>query len=144
MAAGGYLQMLQKGVVPADKMPGAMALITRNVEQIAALVNDMLFVQEMDLILEQFKPVDLMDITQRVARNYDDKRQSRRIGLTIATELNLPLVSGDRQSLEKAVTALVDNAIKYSHDGGSVEIRLLRKGRRGGAGDQGSWGRHPA
>ena len=35
---------------------------------------------------------------------------------------------GDRQNLERAFTALLDNAIKFSPEGGKVEIRLRRKG----------------
>jgi signal transduction histidine kinase len=128
MAAGGYLQMLEKGAIPADKMPQAMATVTRNVEQITALVNDMLFVQEQELILEQFKPVDLLELTHQVADNFKEKRQSRQIRLRIQSELNLPRATGDRQSLERALTALVDNAIKFSLDGGSVEVRLYCQG----------------
>ena len=127
MAAGGYLQMLQKGAVPPDKIPAAMATVTRNVQQIASLVNDILFVQEMDLILEQFEPVNLVDLTRQVAGHYEEKRKSRRINLGISPEMDLPPVAGDAQSLERALTALLDNAIKFSPDGGAVEIRLRRK-----------------
>ena len=35
---------------------------------------------------------------------------------------------GDRQNLERAFIGLLDNAIKFSPEGGKVEIRLHRKG----------------
>jgi signal transduction histidine kinase len=127
MAAGGYLQMLQKGVIPPDKIPAAMATVTRNVQQIAGLVNDMLFVQEMELILEQFKPLDLLELVNRVAANYEEIRRSRHIILNVQSDLRLPDIAGDRQSLERAITALLDNAIKYSNDESSVEINLHHK-----------------
>jgi signal transduction histidine kinase len=127
MAAGGYLQMLQKGAIPPDKVPSAMATVTRNVQQIAGLVNDMLFVQEMELILEQFKPLDLLEMVNRVAANYEEIRRSRHIILNIQSDLRLPDIAGDRQSLERAITALMDNAIKYSNDESSVEISLHHK-----------------
>ena len=127
MAAGGYLAMLKKGAIPAEKVPDVMATVTRNVEQIASLVNDMLFVQEMEMILEQFKPVDLLELTKQVIRGYEERRKPRNITLTIGSELNLPLVAGDRQSLERALTALVDNSIKYSNENGLVEVKLFSK-----------------
>jgi signal transduction histidine kinase len=37
-------------------------------------------------------------------------------------------VQGDEASLERAVTALVDNAIKFSPSKGTVEIRLAEQG----------------
>jgi len=39
---------------------------------------------------------------------------------------NLPPVSGDYESLERALISLVDNAIKFSPQGGGVEIRLTK------------------
>jgi two-component system phosphate regulon sensor histidine kinase PhoR len=127
MAAGGYLQMLQKGAIPPEKIPDAMATVTRNVQQIASLVNDMLFVQEMELILEQFKPIDLLELVNRVVANYEEKRKFRQISLNIQSDLHLPRIAGDRQTLERALTALFDNAVKYSNDGGSIEVNLHHK-----------------
>jgi signal transduction histidine kinase len=48
--------------------------------------------------------------------------------LHIKPEMFLPAVMGDRQALERAFSALVDNAVKFSPDGGKIEIRLRRKG----------------
>ena len=127
MAAGGYLQLLQKDAIPHEQIQNAMAAVTRNVQQIASLVNDILFVQEMELILEQFEPVDLTDLARQIAHTYEEKSRSRNIDLRVKPELNLPQVAGDRQSLERALTALLDNAVKFSPDGGKVEVRLHHK-----------------
>jgi signal transduction histidine kinase len=129
-AASGYLQMLQKGAIPAEKAAEVMELVTRNVQQIASLVNDILFVQEMDLILEQFEPVNLVDLVRQVASRQAGKMEARKIALRVKPDLFLAPVMGDRQNLERAFTALLDNAIKFSPDGGRVEIHLRRKGEQ--------------
>jgi signal transduction histidine kinase len=129
-AASGYLQMLQKGAIPAEKTTEAMELVTRNVQQIASLVNDILFVQEMDLILEQFEPVNLVDLVRQVASRQAGKMVARKIALRVKPDLFLVPVMGDRQNLERAFTALLDNAIKFSPEGGRVEVRLHRKGEQ--------------
>ncbi len=41
----------------------------------------------------------------------------------------MPSVSGDPKSLERALTALVDNAIKFSPQGGDVEIDFNTRGQ---------------
>src|SRR5512137_587403 len=58
MAAGGFLQLLQKGIITQDKLPATIDTVARNIQQITTLVNDILFLQEMDLILPKFQPVD--------------------------------------------------------------------------------------
>jgi signal transduction histidine kinase len=131
-AAGGYLQMLQKGAIPPEKAADAMELVTRNVQQIAGLVNDILFVQEMDLILEQFELVNLVDLARQVANRQSGKIEARKINLRVKPDMFLPPVMGDRQNLERAFTALLDNAIKFSPEGGKIEVRLHRKGEQVG------------
>jgi signal transduction histidine kinase len=125
--AGGYLQMLKKGAVPPERISEVMETVTQNVQQIATLVNDILFVQEMELILEKFEPVDLAELARLVVNRHADKARSRNIDLRVRSDLFLPPVMGDRQSLERAITALLDNAIKFSSQGGKVEIHLRRK-----------------
>jgi signal transduction histidine kinase len=127
-AAGGYLQMLQKGAIPPEKTAEAMEAVNRNVQQIASLVNDILFVQEMDLILEKFEPVNLITLARQVANRYTEKAKSRKIELQIKQDMFLPPILGDYHSLERAFTALLDNAIKFSLEGGTVTIHLRRKG----------------
>jgi len=127
MAAGGYLQMLQKGAIPAEKTKDAMEAVTRNVQQITGLVNDILFVQEMELILDQFEPVNLTDLSNQVVNRLAEKSKSKQIDIRVHPDLFLPPIMGDRQSLERAFTALLDNAIKFSPESGKVEIRLRRK-----------------
>jgi len=131
-AASGYLQMLQKGAFPPEKTAEAMESVTRNVQQIAGLVNNILFVQEMDLILEQFEPVNLVELARQVAGQLAGKMEARRIALRIKPDLFLLSVMGDRQNLERAFTAMLDNAIKFSPEGGKVEIHLRRKGEQVG------------
>ena len=128
MAAGGYLQMLQKGAIPPEKTAEAMETVNRNVQQITSLINDILFVQEMDLILEKFEPVNLTTLIHQVATRYAAKANSRKIEVHVKPGLFLPPVPGDSHSLERAFVALLDNAIKFSPDGGKIEIRLRRKG----------------
>ena len=131
-AAGGYLQMLKKGAIPPEKTGEAMEAVNRNVQQIASLVNDILFVQEMDLILEKFEPVNLITLTRQVANRYIEKANSRNIDLQIKPDLFLPPILGDYHSLDRAFTALLDNAIKFSPEGGTVAIHLRREGNQVG------------
>jgi signal transduction histidine kinase len=128
MAAGGYLQMVQKGAIPPGKTSEAIETVARNVQQITTLVNDILFVQEMELILDQFEPVDMESVARRVAKNYEEKASAKNVQIRIRESLFVPSIYGDAKSLEHALTALVDNAIKFSPNGGKVEIHLRRKG----------------
>ena len=127
MVATGYLQMLQKGVVGGEQLTAGIDTVARNVQQIATLVNDILFLQEMDLVLPEFQAVDMNEIAKSVTEKYTEKAADRGVKLRFGARPTLPAVSGDLKSLERALMALVDNAIKFSPLGGDVDINLTEK-----------------
>jgi len=124
MAATGYLQMMQKGMLTSDQVPAGIDTVARNVQHIASLVNDILFLQEMDLVLPEFQPVDMNEVAKAVTGKYAEKAAELRVNLRFTSRPSLPLVSGDLKSLERALMALVDNAIKFSPQGGDVDVKL--------------------
>ncbi|MEZ0395876.1 MAG: ATP-binding protein [Anaerolineales bacterium] len=128
--ASGYLDLIQKGGLPAERLPEALDTVARNVHTIMALVNDILFVQEMDLIMAKFKPVDIEDVVQKVTAAYSQKAAQNHVRLLVEAAADLPPVAGDAGHLERALAALVDNAIKFSPQGGDVHIRLSEQGEQ--------------
>jgi signal transduction histidine kinase len=126
MAASGYLQILQKGRLQGNQLNEAIETVSRNVGQIVSLVNDILFLQEIELVLPAFQPVNMGEVVLGVVKKYEKKAAQRAVHLKLRNERNVPEVNGDSKSLERAVTALVDNAIKFSPQGGNVEIDFER------------------
>jgi len=124
MSASGYLQLLQKGAMSGGQLQTAVDTVDRNVRQIVTLVNDILFLQEMDLVLSEFQPVDLGEVSRNVIEKYKGKAADKKIALALRGSQNLPTIPGDARSLERALMALVDNALKFSPHGGDVEIQI--------------------
>ena len=127
MVASGYLQMMQKDAMDSDQMSTGIDAISRNVQQIVSLVNDILFLQEMELVLPEFQSVDMNQVAQTVADKYTAKASQRNVTLRFAPSPGLFPVSGDGKSLERALMSLVDNAIKFSPKGGDVAIKFDQK-----------------
>ena len=126
MVASGNLQILQKGILKGEQLAAGIETVARNVQQIATLVNDILFLQEMDLVLPDFQKVDMNEVGYTVVGKYAGFAQERGVSLRFTPSPNLPPVWGDPKSLERALVALVDNAIKFSPQGGDVTINLRK------------------
>jgi len=124
MAANGYLQFLQQGKITEPDLPNAIDAVARNVQKIATLVNDILFLQELDLVLPEFQAVEVGKVVASAMEAYRKQASIAGIAFKFFEERNLPPVSGDPKSLERAVKALLDNAIKFSPNGGEVGLRL--------------------
>ncbi|MDI6768229.1 MAG: cyclic nucleotide-binding domain-containing protein [Anaerolineales bacterium] len=130
IAAGGYLQLIQKAGIPPKNLNIALETISRQVGQIAALVNDILFLQEMDLILGKFEPLDMLEIAHNVADKCTQRARKKSVRVRLEADPGLLPVLGDAKHLERALTVLVDNAVKFSPNGGRVEVRLRKEGEQ--------------
>lgn len=124
MVAGGYLHALKKGMLSGEQLQATIETISRNVDQIVNLTNDILFLQEMDLVLPDFQPINMAQVVENVIYKYESKAKARGISLKTKGNTKIADVQGDQPSLERAITALVDNAIKFSPPNGWVEVRF--------------------
>ncbi|HEX9387892.1 MAG TPA: ATP-binding protein [Anaerolineales bacterium] len=130
MVANGNLQILQKGILKGEQLAAGIDTVARNVQQIVTLVNDILFLQEMDLVLPDFQAVDMNEVAYAVMGKYAASAHEHGVSVRLTPKPNLPPVMGDAKSLERALMALVDNAIKFSPYGGNVNINLSSNGEK--------------
>ncbi len=125
MAANGFLQMIRSGHLQGQSLQQALDTVARNLQEITALINNILFLQEMELILPEFQPTDLGQMVMEVIEAYRPAAQKQAIELQVHLPANPVEVKGDAKSLSRALSAVVDNAIKFSPNGGKVAVHLL-------------------
>lgn len=127
MAANGYLQAVRSGMIQPNALAGAIDVIWRNVQEITALSNDILFLQEMELILPEFRPTDVIAVLK--ATIAEERPLADRVGVQVRLEAPaaLPLIPGDPKSLQRALGAILNNGIKFSPDGGELLVTAEEK-----------------
>lgn len=128
MIASGYLHALRTGMLSGEQLNSTIDTITRNVDQITTLANDILFLQEMELVLPEFESVNIVSVVDDVINKYQGKAQARQVTVKVKNVRGLSEVQGDAQSLQRAVTALLDNAVKFSPPKGEVTISFAEQG----------------
>ena len=130
MAANGFLQVIRTGMVQGEAFHAALDTVARNVQDIITLTNDILFLQELELILPEFKSVDIARVVAAAVEQQRGRATRSRIGLSIQVAPGLPDVNAAPNGLERVVAALLDNAIKFSPEGGSVTVQVGQKADR--------------
>lgn len=106
--------------------PGARADILRDVAgqlgEFTTLVGDLVHLSREDAAAPAFSPLDVYEVTERALARV--KRRSKP-GMTWQVSLdNHLLLDGSPDSLERAITNLLDNAVKFSPDGATVHVAL--------------------
>jgi signal transduction histidine kinase len=77
--------------------------------------------------LTGFGNIDLAPLLREVGDLYDPIAEDKRVVLQVNAAEEIT-VHGDRDLLFEAVANLVDNAVKFTPEGGHVELALLRRG----------------
>jgi signal transduction histidine kinase len=124
MAATGFLQVIRMGMLQGEALNNALETVSRNLQDITSLTNDILFLQEMDLILPEFIPTDIGSLVAAVIDQQRSRAEQNKINLHLQVAPNIPTIAGDPKSLERAISAILDNAIKFSPDGGDVFVEV--------------------
>jgi len=72
------------------------------------------------------RPEDIGDIIEESVEFLKEEAIEKTHKLELAVDENLPLVLADRRLLSRVISNLLDNAIKFTPDGGIIRIRACR------------------
>jgi signal transduction histidine kinase len=125
-SANGYLQMVQMGMLEGPALDQALGAISKNITRIIGLTNDILFLQEMDLIFSDFDEIDLGAMLTELAVDLAGFAEEMGVIVSLEVDEDLPVYPGDRKSIKRTFRALLDNAIKFSVNGGDVKINISK------------------
>jgi two-component system sensor histidine kinase MprB len=90
------------------------------IEEMSNLVGDLVELARDEPLRQAVEQVDLAEVVDRAVA----RARRRGTGLTFEVDSEPWWVTGESASLERAVTNLLDNAVKWSPPGGTVRIRL--------------------
>jgi signal transduction histidine kinase len=120
----GYLELIdEENVSPQARE--FLRVIQRNSERLVSLVGDLLFVAQddagqLELALAPLRPGELVEEAIASARPTADERQINLVGHVE----DIPDISGDRARLSQLLDNLLSNSLKFTPNGGRVDVRL--------------------
>ncbi|HIQ01869.1 MAG TPA: hypothetical protein EYH30_07035, partial [Anaerolineales bacterium] len=109
----------QNALTVIHERAAALAQLIRNLTALEAIPRDAL----------SLAPVSVRGVVDRAMGKYRHLAAQVRVQFEVDLPDDLPPVLGDREHLELAFSQLLDNAIKFSPDGGRIQIRGWVDGR---------------
>jgi two-component system phosphate regulon sensor histidine kinase PhoR len=121
-ALKGYIQIIKNLVnKDDDKITNYLEKVEQNSDRLTHLFSDILnlsVIESKQVIAKE--SVFVEEITNTVINNVKQGYQEKNI--TINTKFNIEKIWANPQLLEQVITNLVENALKYTPDGGHVDI----------------------
>ncbi|MGH7926266.1 MAG: ATP-binding protein [Candidatus Binatia bacterium] len=125
-AIRGYVETLLRNP-PRDTADARhfLGVIERNSDRLSRLTEDLLILSDLESgkLPLALGPVDVSKLAQRVLEVFWEPAKKKQLSLIKEIEPELPPLSGDFDRLQQLFINLVDNAIKYSPEGGTVTLK---------------------
>jgi two-component system phosphate regulon sensor histidine kinase PhoR len=123
----GFIATLQG---PASDDPPAqkrfLAIMAEQAERMNRLIDDLLSLSRIELVEHQppADRIDLADLIASIAAGFEPRLQARNIQLDLTLAPSLPEVPADADQIAQVATNLIDNAVKYGRDGGTIRVAV--------------------
>ncbi len=128
----GFTELLYDGTLGTinDKQKDKLQKIKENVDKLTDMVNKMSEISTMETKrypLEKI-PVSIGEVVGEIADTMGFLFRNKRIALKVNIPPELPLVEVDRARMEQVFLNLLNNALKYTPDGGEVDVSAKDRG----------------
>jgi len=121
----GYVELLIEGDLGkiVDGQRAALQVIRERTAMLSRLINNLTMLQAVPQEALVLAPLSIADVVGNVMTEFRRYAEDGRIVFEEEISDELPQVVGDQERLELVFGHLVDNAVKFSPDGGTVSLR---------------------
>jgi len=110
-----------------QKKQGSVKNITDNANKLIEFTSHLLNITEIEegLFGYKFEKTDIAELAEEIIKNYQQEAFQRGIKILMDDpKKNFYFVKGDKNRLSSAMANYIDNAVKYSPNGGQIEVSL--------------------
>ena len=127
----GWARMLASSQLDPSRMRHAVEAIERNARLQAQLIDDLLDISRIVVgkLQLDLRPVDLVPIIEHAVETPARHATAKGVHLHCVLDPAASPVMGDALRVQQVVANLVGNAVKFTPEGGRVEVRLERRSR---------------
>ena len=121
----GFMELLDEGDLDAPTEREFLDLMRQQVDRLTELSLSLLDLSQVDSGAVRLEPgdVDLSVLTRAVASEFRPGAEAREVSVDVAAPDELPAFCDERR-VAQVLRALLDNAVKFSPEGGRVEVRV--------------------
>jgi two-component system phosphate regulon sensor histidine kinase PhoR len=123
----GFVETLRGGAIDDTRVRDRfLEIVDLEAGRLSALINDLLVLSEIERRTEEGprEPIDLLQVVSDVVLMLEDKASVKSIDLVRILPSAIPLLTGNPNWMKQMLINLVDNAIKYTPEGGRIVIKI--------------------
>lgn len=124
----GYIETLQmkKSELSPDESDRYLSIIQKSSEKLSKLVDQLFEYSKLEArqIEPHKEPFSISELAHDMFEKYQQMAKKRQINLSLKIPEKIPLVYADISLVERVIQNLIDNALKFTPEGGTVSIEI--------------------
>ncbi len=125
----GYVETLQikKDILSTKNQEKYIAIVHKNISKLSHLIDQLFEYSKLEAkqIEPSKEPFSISDLAYDVVEKYEQLATEKALSIQLDIEEKLPLVFADISLVERVIQNLMDNALKFTPEGGTVTIELV-------------------
>lgn len=126
MSILGFVEGIKSGAIPKEKEAYYLDLTASEIKRLSRLVSDLLDVSRLQMGEKKlnFVKCNLSETVFTVMLSLESRIEEKHLEVTFNEERESLPVSADADALHRLLYNLIENAIKFSYDGGALRVSL--------------------
>ena len=128
----GYIENIQSGAIPPDKVPHYLEIISTEVTRLSSLVWSLLDITKIQAGERKFdiKPFDICEMAREIIIFSEQRLEAKNLDVMFDADRDNMFVNADREAIHQILSNICDNAIKFSKEGGRYEVSVKDAGQK--------------
>lgn len=125
----GYIQAMKDGTIPVEMQNKYLDIVLFETNRLTKLTESLLTLNSNNSKGSRLEITDfnLYSIIKPIITSFEGNCEKKHITIDLTVGSKYYTVSADREKIQQVIYNLVDNAIKFSHNDSTIEIKILDK-----------------
>ena len=126
----GFVEGVLDGTIPESEHKKYLEIVLSEIKRLNRLVNDLLEMSRLNSGKIEYKmvPFDITESVRKAIVAFEQSISEKKIDMDVDFESDSMPVMGNGDSVYRVITNLLDNAVKFTPEGGSIAIKVSTAG----------------
>jgi len=123
----GFTELVLSDLVSEDQRKDYLERIKAETDRISMLIDDILSLSQIEenKIRNIVSPIDMLGCAKEVVNSLKSQAKEKQVELSVTGEAFI--MQADKQDMQRLLKNLIENAIKYNKENGSVHVNIASK-----------------